>query len=77
MIKPVIANRLIGVNIDITERKRAEEAREILNAELDHRVKNALATVTAVISRTRQGSKSVADFASGLEATHSLDGNDA
>ena len=34
--------RLVGVNIDITERKRAEEARKILNAELDHRVKNAL-----------------------------------
>jgi two-component sensor histidine kinase len=59
--------RLVGVNIDITERKRAEEARIVLNAELDHRVKNALATVTAVISRTRQGSKSVADFAAGLE----------
>src|SRR5215468_9397629 len=45
--------RLVGVNIDITERKRAEEARKILNAELDHRVKNALATVTAVISHTQ------------------------
>ena len=73
------AKRLVGVNIDITERKRAEEARKILNAELDHRVKNALATVTAVVSHTRQGSKSVADFAAALEgrirsmaATHEL-----
>jgi len=71
--------RLVGVNIDITERKRAEEARKILNAELDHRVKNALATVTALISHTRQGSRSVADFAAALEgrirsmaATHEL-----
>jgi PAS domain S-box-containing protein len=61
------AKRLVGVNIDITERKRAEEARKILNAELDHRVKNALATVTAVISHTQQGSRSVADFAAALE----------
>src|SRR5262249_2287573 len=59
--------RVVGVNIDVTERKRAEEARKILNAELDHRVKNALATVTAVISHTRQGSRSVADFAATLE----------
>jgi PAS domain S-box-containing protein len=61
------ARRLVGVNIDITERKRAEQARKILNAELDHRVKNTLATVTAVISRTREGSRSVADFAAALE----------
>ena len=73
------ANRLVGVNIDITARKRAEEARKILNAELDHRVKNALATVTAVISHTRQGSRSVAAFAAALEgrirsmaATHEM-----
>jgi PAS domain S-box-containing protein len=73
------AKRLVGVNIDITERKRAEEARMILNAELDHRVKNALATVCAVISQTRQGSRSVADFGTALEgrirsmaATHEL-----
>jgi PAS domain S-box-containing protein len=61
------AKRMVGVNIDITERKRAEEARKILNAELDHRVKNALATVTAVISHTRQGNGSVADFAVALD----------
>jgi PAS domain S-box-containing protein len=61
------AKRMVGVNIDITDRKRAEEARKILNAELDHRVKNALATVTAVISHTRQGSRSVADFSVALE----------
>jgi PAS domain S-box-containing protein len=73
------ATRLVGVNIDITERKRAEEARKILNAELDHRVKNALATVAAVISHTREGNRSVAGFAAALEgrirsmaATHQL-----
>jgi PAS domain S-box-containing protein len=71
--------RVVGVNIDITERKRAEEARKILNAELDHRVKNTLATVNAVVSHTRQGTRSVPDFAAALEgrfrsmaATHEL-----
>jgi PAS domain S-box-containing protein len=70
---------MIGVYIDVTERKRAEEGRKFLNAELDHRVKNTLATVTAVISHTRQGSRSVAEFAAALEgrirsmaATHEL-----
>ena len=36
-------------------------------AELDHRVKNALATVSAVVSHTRQGSRSVADFVAALD----------
>jgi PAS domain S-box-containing protein len=59
--------RVVGVSIDITERKRAEEAQKLLNAELDHRVKNALATVSAVVSHTRQGSGSVANFVAALE----------
>jgi PAS domain S-box-containing protein len=61
------AKRMVGVNIDITERKRAEEARTILNAELDHRVKNALATVNAVVFHTREGSTSVDGFMAALE----------
>src|SRR5215831_8775877 len=72
-------HRLTGVNIDVTERKHAEEGRKFLNAELDHRVKNALATVSAVVSHTRQGSRSASDFAAALEgrlrsmaATHEL-----
>ena len=60
------AQRVIGINIDITERKQAEEHRRFLNAELDHRVKNALATVSAVVSHTMQGSTSMADFAVAL-----------
>jgi PAS domain S-box-containing protein len=59
--------RMVGVNIDITDRKRAEEARKILNAELDHRVKNALSTVSAVVSHTQQGSGSIADFVAALD----------
>ena len=59
--------RVVGVSIDITERKRVEEEQRTLLAELDHRVKNALATVSAVVSHTRQGSRSIADFAAALD----------
>jgi len=38
----------IGSCIDITEHKRAEEKQGALIAELDHRVKNMLATVAAI-----------------------------
>jgi two-component sensor histidine kinase len=57
----------VGVNIDVTERKRVEEQQRTLMAELDHRVKNALATVSAIVSHTRQGSKSIADFVAALD----------
>ena len=60
-------HRVVGVSIDITERKRVEEQQRTLHAELDHRVKNALATVSAVVSHTRQGSRSVADFVAALD----------
>ena len=59
--------RRIGANIDVTERKRAEERQRLLMAELDHRVKNTLATVSAVVSHTRQGNRSVANFAAALD----------
>ena len=72
-------HQVVGVSIDITERKRVEEQQRTLLAELDHRVKNALATVSAVVSHTQQESRSVADFAVALDgrirsmaATHEL-----
>ncbi|WP_182084613.1 HWE histidine kinase domain-containing protein [Aureimonas sp. ME7] len=37
---------------DVTDRKRAEEHRFLLNRELDHRVKNTLATVQSVVLQT-------------------------
>jgi PAS domain S-box-containing protein len=60
-------HRVVGVSIDITEHKRVEEQQRTLLAELDHRVKNALATVSAVVSHTREGSRSAADFVAALE----------
>lgn len=43
---------LIGVNVDISERKRAEAQRELLLAELNHRVKNTLAVVQSIAHQT-------------------------
>jgi PAS domain S-box-containing protein len=59
-----VAGRRIftGVVRDITERKRSERHQRLLIAELDHRVKNALARVAAVAEATRQGSGSIDAF---------------
>jgi PAS domain S-box-containing protein len=59
---------LLGVTRDITERKRAEQHQRALNAELDHRVKNVLATVSAIIAQTQEASGSRADFVTGLNS---------
>lgn len=40
--------RMIGVNLDITERKRHDEHLRTVMAELNHRVKNTLATIDAI-----------------------------
>ncbi len=47
---------------DITERKHAAAHQEMLIGELNHRVKNVLATVQAIMMQTSRGSASVEDF---------------
>jgi PAS domain S-box-containing protein len=56
-----------GVVRDITERRRAEDHQKLLIAELDHRVKNILAEVTAVAKSTGQGSRSSEEFLQALD----------
>ena len=56
------AQRMTGVYIDVTERRKAEDHKNLLIAELDHRVKNVLACVAAVAQRSRESSKSADDF---------------
>jgi PAS domain S-box-containing protein len=51
-----------GVVRDITERKRAEERQKLLVAELDHRVKNVLVRVAAIVTETCEGSSSMDNF---------------
>jgi PAS domain S-box-containing protein len=55
-------NRIKGLTCDITERKRAEEQQRVLVRELDHRVKNVLASAGAVAQRTGEGSVSIDEF---------------
>jgi len=59
--------RVLGNNLDITERKLTEEHQRVLVAELDHRVKNALATVSSVVSQTAGGDGSVTNFVAALD----------
>ena len=59
---------------DITARKRADEQQRTLNAELDHRVKNVLAAVSAIITQTREASSTHADFVTGLDPPDKVNG---
>jgi PAS domain S-box-containing protein len=56
------AERMTGVYIDVTERRKTEEYKSLLIAELDHRVKNVLACVAAVAQRSRECSRSADEF---------------
>jgi len=47
---------ILGINLDITARKEAEERQALLMREVDHRAKNALAVVQAILRLTRADS---------------------
>jgi two-component sensor histidine kinase/PAS domain-containing protein len=46
-------DRIRGITMDITERKELEDCQLLLAREVDHRTKNALAVVHAIVSLTR------------------------
>jgi PAS domain S-box-containing protein len=48
--------RVSGVTVDITDRKMAEERQALLAREVDHRAKNALALVQAIVRMTKANS---------------------
>jgi PAS domain S-box-containing protein len=56
------AERMTGVYIDVTERRKSEDHKNLLIAELDHRVKNVLACVAAIAQRSRECSRSSDEF---------------
>jgi PAS domain S-box-containing protein len=65
--------------VDLTQRKAAEKQQLLLMAELDHRVKNTLALVLSISSRTASNEESVQGFhkaftgrIQALAATHNL-----
>jgi two-component sensor histidine kinase len=66
-ISPIRSNsgRIVGASKiarDITERRLAEELQRLLVNEINHRVKNALATVQALAAQSLRRSGSPADF---------------
>jgi two-component sensor histidine kinase len=54
--------------MDITERKRWEEHQQLLINELNHRVKNTLATVQSIASQTLRNARSMEEAGSAMEA---------
>jgi PAS domain S-box-containing protein len=60
------AVRLKGLTRDITRRKESEKRQDLLIAELDHRVKNVLARVGAIVTRTGQRCGTVDEFVRAL-----------
>jgi PAS domain S-box-containing protein len=60
--------RMAGVSLDVTERKRAEERQRLLLNELNHRVKNTLATVQSIASQSLRSAADVAGFREGFES---------
>jgi PAS domain S-box-containing protein len=58
-------SRISGVTIDITDRKEAEERQSLLAREVDHRAKNALAVVHAIVSLTR--ADNISQFVAAVE----------
>jgi hypothetical protein len=59
--------RVKGLARDISRRKRAEEHQSRLMAELDHRVKNMLARLSAVAMFTRGGKSTMDEFLLALD----------
>ncbi|PXA88351.1 histidine kinase [Nostoc sp. 3335mG] len=63
VIRDVIDTAMIltGVALDITERKETEEHRKLLARELNHRVKNTLATVQAIFQQSMRAADDLED----------------
>jgi PAS domain S-box-containing protein len=59
--------RLQGLTRDITRYKQAEKRQDLLSAELDHRVKNVLARVAAVVRHTQRRCGTTDEFVKAIE----------
>lgn len=58
---------MIGVNVDITERKQSDAQRDLLLAELNHRVKNTLAVVQGIAHQTFRNGAATPEARSAFE----------
>ena len=59
---------IFGVNYDITERKLGDERQRLLLRELNHRVKNTLATVQALATQTVRHARRPSEFLEAFSA---------
>src|SRR5262249_25828418 len=59
--------RVKGLTRDITRRKQSEKRQGLLRAELDHRVKNVLARVAAVVRRTQRDGGTSDEFVKAVD----------
>ena len=68
-VRDVAGHFLYGVRVvqDVTERKEAEERQKLLIDELNHRVKNTLATVQSLATQTARGTDSPEAFRQAFE----------
>jgi PAS domain S-box-containing protein len=57
----------LGLTRDVTERRRAQDAQRRLVDELNHRVKNTLATIQSITKQTLKRSGSLEEFAKSFE----------
>ena len=66
----IVGRVMYGVFLDVTGRKQAEEANELLAGEMSHRVKNLIAIASALTTMTSRSSETKEDMA--RELTHRL-----
>ncbi|MBQ0820375.1 PAS domain S-box protein [Microvirga sp. HBU67558] len=59
--------RTLGVALDVTEMKRAEEHQQLLINELNHRVKNTLATVQSIASQSLRNAETASEARDAVE----------
>jgi PAS domain S-box-containing protein len=53
---------MVGTSLDVTERRVAEERRNLLTGELAHRAKNFISVVASIVGQTARGMDSVPAF---------------
>lgn len=62
------ARRVANIVVDVTERKQSEERTKLLIDELNHRVKNTLATVQAIVAQSLRDERDTRDARETVEA---------
>ncbi len=65
--KGIVGRNMFGIFLDVSERKLAEEAREMLANEMSHRVKNLFAIASALTDIASRSAETTKDMAQDLK----------